>query len=183
MAIQLEIPFNWDEVEEEWKDIVGYEGLYQISSLGRVKSLNYRKSGEEGIRKPIKDKDGYITIMLYKNRNKKIFKVHRLVASAFIPNPNNLPQVNHLDENKLNNCATNLEFCDAKYNLNFGTRNERVARANSKSVNQYSLSGDFIKQYPSAQQVQRELGFDNSHISRCCRGELKTAYKFKWEYE
>ena len=114
---------------EEWRSIPGYEGLYEVSSYGRVKSLERYKSNNGGIQlikerilKPNNTKKGYLTVQI---RNKK-FKVHRLVALTFIPNPENLPQVNHKDEDKTNNNVDNLEWCDAKYNSNYGTSIERM---------------------------------------------------------
>lgn len=110
---------------EEWKSIPGYECLYEISSYGRVKSLErYRyNNGEkqllkERILKPHNTK-GYFTVCLYKNKTHKLYLIHRLVAQAFIPNPDNLPQVNHKDEDKTNNRVNNLEWCTAKYNMNY----------------------------------------------------------------
>lgn len=114
-------------MEEIWKDIKGYEGLYQISNLGRVKSLNYKRTGIEEILKSKKMRNGYLRITLNKNGKYKTFAVHRLVAEAFINNPNNLPEVNHKDEDKQNNCVWNLEYCDRRYNVNYGTRNKRVS--------------------------------------------------------
>lgn len=111
-------------MEEIWKDIKGYEGLYQVSNYGRVKSFKHNK---EKLRKEVKDNMGYLIVNLSKNGNKKIYKIHRLVAEAFLQNPNNYPQVNHKDENKINNRADNLEWCTAKYNSNYGTRNERMS--------------------------------------------------------
>ena len=127
-------------MKELWKDIEGYEGLYQVSSLGAIRSLDrYRnrpsKSGNMYIQrykgKVLKQtlNDGYFTIYLHKDGVNKFYSVHRLVAKAFIPNPNNLPQVNHKDENKQNNCVENLEWCTAKYNVNYGTAIERLKLA------------------------------------------------------
>ena len=114
---------------EEWKSIPGYEGLYEVSSYGRVKSLERYKSNNGGIQlikekilKPHNTKKGYLTVQFHN----KIFKVHRLVAQAFIPNPDNLPMVNHKDEDKTNNNVDNLEWCTAKYNSNYGTSIERM---------------------------------------------------------
>lgn len=123
---------------EEWKDIKGYEGLYQVSNLGRVRSLSrYVKHRTIYILKGklLKQRTrgkGYLAVTLCKNSKLKHYYVHRLVAEAFIPNPNNLPQVNHKDENKSNNCVDNLEWCDDKYNTNYGTRNERHSMAIKK---------------------------------------------------
>lgn len=111
---------------EIWKDIEGYEGLYQVSNKGRIKSLNYRRTGKEGMLKGKPDKNGYLIVFLYKKGEKpKPFLIHRLVAKGFIPNVNDLPEVNHIDENKENNHVENLEWCDRKYNMNYGTRTKR----------------------------------------------------------
>lgn len=112
---------------EEWKNIVGYEGKYQISSLGRVKSLNYRNTGKEKILKQNINK-GYKEISLFDGKTKKIYLVHRLVALHYISNPNNYPCVNHKDEDKTNNTVSNLEYCTYKYNNNYGTRNCRISK-------------------------------------------------------
>lgn len=114
---------------EEWRDIPGYEGLYQVSSLGRVKSLHFNKW--KIISQRIRGK-GYYAVTLCKNKSQKDFYVHRLVAEAFIPNPNNLPQVNHKSEVKMDNFVDNLEWCDNLYNINFGTRTERSADGHKK---------------------------------------------------
>ena len=165
---------------EIWKDIEGYEGLYQISNKGRVKSL---KCGKERILRPEIDRDGYYKIMLYNDSARKTFRLHRLVAQAFIPNLYNKPQVNHLDENKLNNYVENLEWATAKENNNHGTRNKRVGDSHSKPILQYSKSGDFIREWKSASEVKRVLGIDNSYILHCCRGMYKSAYGFVWRYK
>ena len=123
-----------EEKEEIWKDIPGYEGLYQVSNTGKVKSLNYMKTRKEKILKPRKEGKGYLKITLSKEGEKKDFKIHRLVASVFIPNPNNLPQINHIDECKTNNNVENLEWCDNRYNSNYGTHTQRMAKAKSMSV-------------------------------------------------
>ena len=116
-------------MQEIWKDINEYEGKYQISNLGRVKSLNYARRKQERILKPgIQKKTGYISVTLLKERKKKTKTIHRLVAETFIPNPENLHQINHKDENKQNNCVDNLEWCSAKYNSNYGHRNEKISK-------------------------------------------------------
>lgn len=118
-----------EEIKEEWRDIPFYEGLYQVSTKGNVKSLNYRRSGKEKILKIGKDRNGYIHLTLYKNKKVKCFRVHKLVALAFIPNdnPTEKTEVNHIDENKENNCANNLCWCSHIENINHATRNERVS--------------------------------------------------------
>lgn len=165
--------------KEIWKDIVGYEGLYQISNYGRVKSLGNDKTRKERILKPIKSQKGYLRIIFCKKGKTKQFYIHCLVAENFIPNPLNLPQVNHKDENKENNCVYNLEWCDAKYNNNYGTRIEKTC----KKVYQYSKRGIFIKEWDSTIDIERELEYNQGNISKCCNGKYKSAYGYIWSYE
>lgn len=171
-------------MEEIWKDIEGFNGDYWVSNLGRVKSLKY---GKERILKPRKQ-SGYYRVLLYNDKRCE-YSIHRLVAMAFIPNPDNLPQVNHKDENKLNNCVDNLEWCTREYNHNYGTINIRKSQKQlndknkSKVVLQYSLDGTFIKEWKSTMDVQRNLGFGQSNISICCRNIRKTAYNYIWKYK
>lgn len=167
---------------EIWKDVKDYEGLYQVSNLGRVKSLGNDKTRKEKILK-LKNVRGYLLIKLCKDGKQKFFAVHRLVAQHFIPNSLNLPEINHKDENKENNCLENLEWCDRTYNINYGTRNERVAEKRSKNVYQYDISGNFIREWKSAYEIQREIGCSQGNISDCCRGKRKSVYKFIWTYE
>ena len=163
-------------MDEIWRDIEGYEGLYQISNKGRVKSLY---NGSERILRPGIDGYGYMFVGLYHDNIRNFFKLHRLVAQAFIPNLYNKPQVNHLDENKKNNCVDNLEWATAKENSNYGTRNERLSR----KILQYSKSGDFIREWPSALEVERIFGIANSNIISCCKGRYKSAGGFVWKYK
>ena len=168
---------------EIWKDIKGYEGLYQVSNTGKVRSLNYHRMGVIRELKLIKHHCGYLEIGLKKNGKRKIFKVHRLVAEAFIPNPDNLPQVNHKDECKTNNCVDNLEWCDVSYNCNYGTRNERMSRKLFKTVLQFTLNGDFIKEYESVKEVTELLGLKQSTLSSALTGRNRTAGGFIWKYK
>ena len=166
--------------EEIWCPIKGYEGLYEVSDQGRVRSL---KSGKERILKPGSDKYGYLMVCLCKNGEKKNLLVHRLVAQAFIPNPDNLPQVNHKDENKTNNYVHNLEWCSSKYNANFGTRTQRQAEKLSKPVLQYTKYGVFVREWKSTRDVERNLGYFHNNISYCCNGKHKSAYGYVWKYK
>ena len=167
---------GWNKMKKEyWKPVVGYEGLYEVSNWGRVKSLKF---GKEKILKPSKNKKGYLHVVLCKENILKNFLVHRLVAEAFIPNPNNYKEVNHKDEDKSNNIVTNLEWCDRKYNQNYGTINERL----SKPVLQYDLEGNFIKEWKSTMECGRN-GYQQGHIADCCRGERKTHKGFIWKYK
>lgn len=167
-------------MEELWCPIKGYEGFYGVSDQGRVRSLKF---GKERILKPARDDCGYLVVNLYKNRERKMYYVHRLVSQAFIPNTNNLPEVNHKDENKENNSVQNLEWCTDKYNTNYGTRNQRVSEKLSKPVLQYEKSGAFVKEWKSMIDVQRNLNYSQGHISKCCTGKLKSAYGFIWKYK
>lgn len=174
---------------EIWKPKKDYEGLYEVSNLGRVKSLGNGKSinSKEGILKPGKIKQGYLFVNLYKDGKRKMFLVHRLVAEAFLPNPENLPFINHKDEDKTNNSVDNLEYCTREYNNNYGTRNERVAKANtngekSKKVLQFSLTGEFIREWPSTMECGRN-GFNQGAVATCCRGEIKSHKGYIWKYK
>ena len=164
--------------KEIWKDIKNYEGLYQVSNLGRVKSLYYNKILQNAVQK-----DGYFQVSLSKNGIQKMYLVHRLVAEAFLPNPHNYPCVNHKDENPLNNNVENLEWCTYEYNNNFGTINERFALKKKKIVLQFTLEGKFIKEWPSAIDAEREGGFISECIYNVCKGKQKTHYNFIWRYK
>lgn len=153
---------------EIWKPVVGYEGLYEVSSLGRVKSLKY---GREKILKPLKHRDGYLQVGLYKNEKQKRFFVHRLVAEAFLSNPKGLHEINHLDEDKSNNSISNIEWASRSYNVNYGTRTERMAAARSKAV-EASKFPDFSEiclRFSSTIEAKRN-GYDSGSVSKCCRG-------------
>ena len=163
-------------MKEIWKDKKDYEGHYQVSNFGRVKSIKF---GKEIILKQSKDKKtGYLHVVLCKENILKSYLVHRLVAEAFIDNPNNYKEVNHKDENKTNNVVTNLEWCDRKYNQNYGTRTEKC----SKKVYQYTLDGKFVKEWKSTAECGRN-GFKQSSVAACCRGERKTHKGFIWKYK
>ena len=163
---------------EIWKDIEGYEGDYMVSSYGRVKSLIKNK-----ILKPNKIKRGYLQVTFY---DRKGYLVHRLVAMAFLDNPNKYPQINHKDENKENNCVLNLEWCTPNYNNHYGSRIKKQieAQTNGKKsikVNQYSLDGKLINKWESMGECTRN-GFLASKVCLCCKGK-KPQYKgYIWKY-
>ena len=172
---------------EIWKDVVGYEGLYKVSNLGNVMSFKHKKPK---LLKPRKDSKGYLQILL-SNHNKSIknFLIHRLVAQAFLPNPNNYPVINHKDENKTNNRVSNLEFCTQQYNTTYGTAQERRAKKltnrkdQSKPVLQYDKNGIFVKEYPSIMDAERNTGVKHQDIGNVCKGKLKSAGGYIWKYK
>lgn len=169
---------------EIWKDIKGYEGIYQVSNKGRVKTMaryinsksNSKSFRKEKILKPI-NVLGYQKVCLI---NKFKF-IHRLVAETFIPNPQNLPCVNHKDENKTNNSVENLEWCTHAYNNSYGTRLERVHSKERKKVFQYTLCNELIKEWSSTMECGRN-GFNQGHVAECCRGERKHHKGYIWSF-
>lgn len=179
-----------EPIKEEWKPITGYEDYYEVSNIGRVRSLERVVSRKNGttctIHARLKnlgtDKDGYKKVLISKNGINRCLFVHRLVAEAFIPNPDNLPQINHKDERQDNNVVNNLEWCTNKYNCNYGTRNMRHALKRGKPVLQYDLNGVFIKKYPSASEAERQMGHKHIHVTECCNGQSGTAGGYRWRY-
>lgn len=174
--------------KEIWKDVVGYEGLYQVSNLGRIKSLpRHRVVGwanyisKEKIIKQSNHRQGYKIVLLHKDGECKTYKVHRLVAIAFIPNKKGYRCVNHKDENKSNNIVDNLEWCNHSYNNNYGTRNEKVRKANGKPVLQYSKDGILLKEWICMREAQRGTGIQS--IDSVCNGKRKTAGGYIWKYK
>lgn len=185
-----------EETNEIWRDIKGYE-IYQVSSLGRVKSIrrtvkskNGYRTVKEHILKPRKNRDGYLQLSLWNENKRKTMKVHRLVCEAFLHNPLNLPQINHINEIKEDNRVENLEYCDARYNNNFGTRNERARISISKAKKgvfntKHSKAVKCLetgKIYPSLSEVNRKFGFSAGHICDCCNGKRNIAYGYHWQY-
>ena len=196
-------------IGEIWRtavcDGIVYEGLYKVSNLGRILSLNYKNTGKAKLMTPVEIGNGYLRVKLYKNKEYKKCYVHRLVAETFLPNPENKPCINHKiegDEGKTLNMVffnedgtidkerTTIEWVTPKENSNYGTRNERISKTmtngkTSKVVLQFTKSGDFIREWPSAMEIQRQLGYDNGNISHCCLGNtrLKTYKGFIWKYK
>lgn len=174
--------------QEIWKDIEGFEGLYQVSSLGRVRSLNRVVELDDGRKIPKQGKilkerithNGYTRVQLGENKDRYI---HRLVASAFIPNPDKLPQINHKDENKRNNCVENLEWCTNKYNINYGTAKERISEKHStRPIRQFAMDGRLIAEYKGVIDAVHKTGYKESPIRQCCDHKTHTSYGFVWEY-
>lgn len=157
------------------KDVAGYEGLYAVTSCGKVWSYRRKK-----FLTPVATGNGYLRVGLCKDGQIKLYMVHRLVADAYIPNPENLPQINHRDENKTNNCLQNLEWCDAKYNHNYGTINERISNSRKIPILQFTMEGKFVREWSSAKDVGEEV---RANICHCLRGKLPSAYGYKWVYK
>lgn len=186
-------------MEEIWKTIEDYPN-YMVSNMGRVKRLStgyYRRT--EKILIPQLQSNGYLHIKLSQNGKSKCFLLHRLVAMVFVPNPDNLPQVNHINENKTDNRVENLEWCDRKYNINYGNSLMKRVRTNiengvyeklailnskkfSKPILQFSLDGKLIKKWNSIKEIEKKLGFSYKQICNCLKQRQKTAKGFVWKY-
>ena len=176
------------DMVEQWRPIDGYDGAYLISSIGRVLSLPKHCHKEPIIRKPKLDR-GYLRVKLNNGNKAKYIPVHRLVAKAFIANPNEYPFINHIDENKTNNCVENLEWCTVEMNANHGTRNRRVAKKllnnnHCKPVEQLTKNDRVVAWYPSMSEISRASGgrFNRTNVWHCLTGKMPFAYGFKWRY-
>ena len=174
-------------MEEIWKPVVGHEDMYRVSNLGRVMSINYRHTGKPHILTP-KKRCGYMAI--HRRSNGGDIAIHRLVAEAFIANPDNLPCVNHINEDKCDNRACNLEWCTHQYNNTYGNRLIKMAntRKSSKTkthkgdIYQYSITGEYIATFTSTISASAETGIERSSINKCALGQTKTAGGYKWSY-
>jgi len=155
---------------EIWKEIKGHKG-YEVSNCGRVKSLNYRRTGNEKVLRPQMNRTGYLYLCFGDHHTK--IKVHRLVAEAFVPNPDNLPEVNHIDEDKTNNHADNLEWCSHAYNIKY---------SHNIAVEQLDPDGHVVKRWESAKEAERQGGFLHSPICECCKGRKHRYKGFLWRY-
>ena len=179
-------------MSEQWKPIKGYEGIYEVSDLGRVRSLPRMLTDSKGRRHPVPmkmlkmhDRKGYDSVTLHDMGRKAIMSVHRLVAMAFIPNPDNLPVVNHRDENPKNNQVSNLEWCDISYNTRYGTGVERAQAKHvyhRKAVEQLTKDGQHVATFKGVKEAARATGADASVIVRVCKGRNETAGGYRWKY-
>lgn len=160
---------------EIWKNVVGYEGYYEVSSMGRVRNFETKHVLKHFLC------SGYPRVGLRRENKKNGMYIHRLVATAFIPNPNNYPQVNHRDETRHNNNVENLEWCTCQYNLAYGTARERMTLKRSMPILQKTKDGKIVKAYQSSRQAERETGISNRIIRNCVNGNRKFAGGYIWE--
>ena len=171
-------------MEEEWRDIDGYEGYYQVSNLGRVRGVDRVTDNNRPIKsrllKPFKNNSGHLRIILIKKSIKKHLLVHRLVAKAFIPNPNNYPIINHKDENPSNNNVENLEWCTVLYNNNYGNYKQNMSDKKSNPIKVIYRDGTY-EIWESASIFGKITGIESSHISDVIHGKRKTVSGLKFE--
>ena len=183
-------------MDEEWKDVIGFEGRYQVSNLGNIRSCDkYARVCGGGFRFvkgksliPRKCTNGYLEYTFTNGRSiKKTYLLHRLVATYFIPNPEHLPEVNHIDEDITNNCVSNLEWCTSKYNANYGNRNKKMMQTKEKKgqlvpVDQFAKDGRFVRHWNKMSEAAAHVGVDVSSIIRVCRGKQRTSMGYIWKY-
>ena len=183
-------------IAEEWRPVVGYEGLYEVSDWGNVRSLDRMVKTKGGSTRLVKgrvlkqyvDRDGYRRVGLHYDDKQCIAGVHRLVAEAFINNPDNLPVIDHIDGDRGNNMVFNLRWFTVSLNNSTEQARHKKKQAalrrtdNRVKIRQYSLDGKPLKDFNSTMDIVRELGFDRSSIIRVCQGKQHTSYGYKWEY-
>lgn len=167
---------------EVWKEVVGFEKLYEISNYGRVRRYDNKRLKATPL-----NRYGYPQVNLYKNNKAHLRRVHRLVAAAFVVNPcpNKYDCINHKDENPCNNHVNNLEWCDRRYNNNYGGHNMRIAKTRSKPIYQFTLDGKFLREWMSATEASRQLGIAQMAINSCClhKPKYNQAGGFLWKFK
>ena len=176
--------------EEVWQDIKGFEGYYQVSNMGRAKSLErtvengrgYYKTVPEKILKVYDNGRGYLFVQLCKDGKVKNCFVHRLVADAFCENPSGYKEINHINEDKSDNRAENLEWCDRAYNIKYGTRNQRMAEKRGKAVISINKISGLILEFPSISEASKQTGISLGGICECCTGKRKSVKGYVWFY-
>ena len=181
-----------DNSIEIWKDIEGYEGLYQVSNRGRVKSLSRKVTNamfsiNEHFVKVVDNGHGYKSVSLWKDNKGKHFYVHRLVALAFVPNSNGYKYINHKDEDKSNNDVSNLEWCTAKYNCNYGNHTKKLKKSyilngNNRPIDVYDMNGVFLKTFDCSNDVCRELNIERRSLYSVCQGVVKSSKGYRFSF-
>lgn len=193
-------------MDEQWRDVAGYDGYYQVSSCGRIKSVERYVQDRFGMKapyripekilKPKRAHDGYLFVHLSKDGHAQPLRIHRLVAEAFIPNPNRLPTVNHKNEDKSDNRVENLEWCTPAYNNKYGTRTQRsqMNQKHRRNVRMLSLDGEMLRIFPTCLSAARYITGEpagkslrvrvtDNNIRRACRLQRHKAYGYRWEFE
>ena len=176
--------------QEIWKAVIGYESYYEVSSFGRVKRIKSKNRPIEKIRKIQYKKNGYAVIMISIAQKFKLAHIHRLVAMAFIPNPDNKPQVNHKDMDKTNNHLENLEWCTHQENMAHAIKNKKWSNnakygkenARSRKIIQYNKNGDKVKEWDNISRASEKMNISPGEITICCQGKRKSAGGFQWRY-
>lgn len=166
-------------MEEVWKDIPNYEGHYQASNLGRIKSLKRKgRILKQGI-----SHNGYLSVVLSKNGKVKTYRVHRLICNTFIDNHFNKPEINHIDGNKKNNKISNLEWCTCSENM-IHAYSTGIFKASGpkKNINQFNINGTFIRKWNSQSEAAKQLNIHQSAISNCCNQKVKTVGGYVWKF-
>jgi len=174
---------------EYWKDIEGYEGNYQVSSTGKIRSVqrivkrgnNFKPVCERLLRYRVNK--GYAYVVLSLRGKTRTVWIHKVVASTFIPNPNNFPCVNHKDENKLNNCVENLEWCTWSYNNSYNDLRIRASISKRKPIIQYTKDNEFIREWSYAKEASDSLGINKRAIYACCNGSIKSSGGYIWKWK
>ena len=192
--LSMEHATSTTPANEIWRPVRDFEGLYEVSNLGLVRSVDRTVRGANAMSDsyPINRKgrvlkqsmatNGYLFVVLCKDGKHTHTNVHRLVAETFIPNPDNLPEINHKDENKSNNVVSNLEWCDRSYNVNYGTSLEKRSRKCFKCIEQLTLDGQHVAFYKTLTEAVRKTGANKVSICSVCNGRYKTAMGYRWRY-
>ncbi len=176
---------------EIWKAVKGYEGIYEVSNFGRIRSLDKEITFKDGRRRKFYGRilrtntlnnSGYVTVGLHDHGHQISYLLHRVVAEAFVENPNNYSEVNHIDQNKMNNSSDNLEWCTHKENVNHGDEIERGSQKQRKSFRQLDMDGNVIKLWSGFKKMQRETGYQRKSVYECCTGKRDSYKGFRWEY-
>lgn len=175
-----------EEFKEEWRPAVGYEGLYEVSNTGKVARVKGYHCRKRHLMRTFINNSGYVCTRLCKNNHGKTELVHRMIALAFIPNPNNYPQINHKDCCKTNNNVSDLEWCTGKYNSNYADHKQKQSESHINNLEKNKLAKKVIcietgVVYNSTREIERKLGHSHTFIALCCRTK-RIGFGLHWEY-